>query len=141
MAIAVAALAAELAVLLDGIWRSVAYVLVLGVAGSFVANALFIGYLVVAARWGVNLNDAAAAVASPHHKGFVRLRFAPDGLLEVIPFVVERTDRDDHGLLAACERRVCYRLDPRRRLHGKGGAEPAMSMPVAPPPDPTASVD
>jgi hypothetical protein len=116
LAITIAAFAVELAGLLDGVGRGVVYALVMALAGAFAANGLLIGYLIVAARLGVNLNAAAAAVASPHHKNFVRLHLTADGELEVIPFVIERTDGDERELPARCERRRSYRLDPLRRL-------------------------
>jgi hypothetical protein len=145
LAITIAAFAVELAGLLDGVGRGVVYALVMALAGAFAANALLIGYLIVAARLGINLNAAAAAVASPHHKNFVRLHLTADGGLEVIPFVIERSDGDERELPARCERRRSYRLDPLRRLAtsapetsateelpGDGVVEPAVRVELVP---------
>jgi hypothetical protein len=110
----VAAVAMELATSLTGTGRGVVYVLMLGLLGSFVGNAILVGYLAVAGRLGFNLNEVAAAIASPHQKNFVRLRFSADGGLEVIPFTIERTDKEPDELLASCEQRASYRLVPQR---------------------------
>ena len=67
-----------------------AAVLVLPVA-SLAAGALFSLYLMVAAAYGVNVNELFAGQGITGYKCFLKLHFEADGSLTVYPVGVERT--------------------------------------------------
>lgn len=141
--LAATTVALEVAAVVHGALGSVLLVAVLVLVGAAVGNALVVGYLVVAARRGINLNAAAAAVASPHRKNFVRLRFAADGWLEVAPFTIARTDAHPGGTHPtahptgaagsvggpACVARRRYRLVPGRATSGPASARTSAGRP------------
>jgi hypothetical protein len=58
---------------------------------SVVAGLTFSAYLLVAARFNVNLNELFAGQGITDYKGFLRMRFAPDGSLTIYPIGLDRT--------------------------------------------------
>lgn len=69
-----------------------ATVLYLPVAG-LVTSQLVAGYLLLASRFGVNVNELFAAQGIANDKCFLRMRFASDGSLTIYPVAVERICR------------------------------------------------
>ncbi|GLZ47833.1 hypothetical protein Acsp06_40180 [Actinomycetospora sp. NBRC 106375] len=73
---------------LGGALAATAVVLVAGLVASVVLAAFFLAY----GRW-TNRNELFAAQSIEDHKGFLRLRIAPDGTLTVYALGVERVPR------------------------------------------------
>ena len=67
-------------------------VLAAGLAASLVMSV----FLLIAAR-GANRNELFAAQSIEDHKGFLRLRIAPDGALTVFALGVDRVPRRGGG--------------------------------------------
>ncbi|MDD7916642.1 metallophosphoesterase [Actinomycetospora callitridis] len=86
--LAVAIGATALAARLDDPLATVLLVLAAGLAASLVMSV----FLLVAAR-GANRNELFAAQSIEDHKGFLRLRIAPDGALTVFALGVDRVPR------------------------------------------------
>ncbi len=61
-----------------------------GPVAGLVASQLTAAYLLVAAIFGVNLNELFAAQGIEDAKGFLRLHFAADGSLTIYPVAVDR---------------------------------------------------
>ncbi|GAB3868899.1 hypothetical protein GCM10027610_127140 [Dactylosporangium cerinum] len=57
------------------------------------AGELFALYLLIASKFGVNLNELFAGQGITGYKGFLRLRFGTDGTLTIYPIGVDRTAR------------------------------------------------
>jgi hypothetical protein len=57
------------------------------------AGELFALYLLIASKFGVNLNELFAGQGITGYKGFLRLRFSADGTLTIYPIGVDRTGR------------------------------------------------
>jgi hypothetical protein len=74
-------------------WSLVATVVIYGVVAGLAATELVAVYLLVAARFGVNLNELFSAQGIIDSKSFLRLRFAPDGTLTIYPLGVRRSAR------------------------------------------------
>lgn len=51
-------------------------------------------YLLVASRFGINLNEVMAGQSIEDHKGFLRMRLTNDGTLTIYPVKIERTCRE-----------------------------------------------
>jgi hypothetical protein len=51
-------------------------------------------YLLVASRFGINLNEVMAGQSIEDHKGFLRLRIGPDGTLTIYPVKLDRICRE-----------------------------------------------
>jgi hypothetical protein len=51
-------------------------------------------YLLVATRFGINVNEVMAAQSIEDHKGFLRLRLTPDGTLTIYPVKVDKICRE-----------------------------------------------
>jgi hypothetical protein len=51
-------------------------------------------YLLVASRYGINLNEVMAGQSIEDHKGFLRLRIGPDGTLTIYPVKLDKVCRD-----------------------------------------------
>jgi hypothetical protein len=51
-------------------------------------------YLLIASRFGINLNELMAAQSIEDHKGFLRLHIARDGMLTIYPVKVDRVCRE-----------------------------------------------
>jgi hypothetical protein len=64
-----------------------------GVVSGLAATELFAVYLLVAARWGVNLNELFSAMGIIDSKSFLRMHFKADGTLTIYPIGVRRTSR------------------------------------------------
>ncbi|MGH3476476.1 MAG: metallophosphoesterase [Nocardioidaceae bacterium] len=62
------------------------------IAGWLAAEVLAL-WMLVASRFGVNINELFAAQSIEDYKGFLRLRIDPDGSLTVYPIGVERRVR------------------------------------------------
>ena len=111
-----------------------------------VARQLVSLYLLVAALFGVNVNELFAGQGIEDSKSFLRMRIAPDGTLTIYPIGVDRISREvagpADGLLvpaghpaAATPRRRADRPAPAARH----AAEPAV-LPTGAPPSPGAGV-
>ena len=50
-------------------------------------------YLLVASRFGINMNEVMAAQSIEDHKGFLRLHIAPDGTLTIYPVKIDKICR------------------------------------------------
>ncbi|MGK5677886.1 metallophosphoesterase [Actinoplanes sp. URMC 104] len=74
-------------------WSLVATVVLYGVVSGLAATELVAVYLLVAARFGVNLNELFSAQGIIDSKSFLRLHFAADGTLTVHPLGVRRSAR------------------------------------------------
>jgi hypothetical protein len=61
------------------------------------AGELFALYLLIAAKFDVNLNELFAGQGITGYKGFLRLHFKPDGSLTIYPLGVRRTGRHWHA--------------------------------------------
>ncbi|MFB9442529.1 popeye domain-containing protein [Dactylosporangium vinaceum] len=61
------------------------------------AGELFALYLLIAAKFDVNLNELFAGQGITGYKGFLRLHFKPDGTLTIYPLGVRRTGRHWHA--------------------------------------------
>ncbi|MEJ2885481.1 metallophosphoesterase family protein [Actinomycetospora aeridis] len=86
--VAVALAATHVATRIDTPLATVLTVVVAGVVASLVLST----FLLIAAR-GANRNELFAAQSIEDHKGFLRLRIAPDGTLTVFALGVERVPR------------------------------------------------
>src|SRR5690606_41946410 len=67
----------------------VVYLPVAGLAGSLLVAA----YLLVASRFGINLNELFAAQGIEDYKSFLRLHIARDGSLTIYPVGTDRVCR------------------------------------------------
>ncbi|GLW31065.1 metallophosphoesterase [Actinoplanes regularis] len=74
-------------------WSLIATLVVYGVVSGLAATALVAAYLLLAARFGVNLNELFSAQGIVDSKSFLRLRLTADGTLTVYPIGVRRTAR------------------------------------------------
>lgn len=75
-------------------WLVLVLILVgLPIVLGFVHSELVAGYLMVASRFGINLNELMAGQSIEDHKGFLRLRIAADGTLTLYPIVLEKVCR------------------------------------------------
>jgi len=74
-------------------WSLVAAVVLYGTVSGLAATELFAGYLLVAARLGVNVNELFSAQGIVDAKSFLRMHFAADGTLTVHPIGLRRTPR------------------------------------------------
>jgi hypothetical protein len=54
-------------------------------------------YLLVASRFGINLNEVMAGQSIEDHKGFLRLHIARDGVLTIYPVKVDEVCHDWHA--------------------------------------------
>jgi hypothetical protein len=64
---------------------------------SLAAGELFALYLLIAAKFDVNLNELFAGQGITGYKGFLRLHFTADGALTIYPIGVRRTGRHWHA--------------------------------------------
>jgi hypothetical protein len=83
-------------------WVSFLVILVgLPVVLGFVHSEVVAVYLMVASRFGINLNELMAGQSIEDHKGFLRIQVAADGTLRIYPVKLERVCRrwtaDPHG--------------------------------------------
>jgi hypothetical protein len=81
--------------LTDG-WSDAATVAAVAVAAliaGFLAAEVIALWMLVATRFGVNINELFAAQSIEDYKGFLRLRIDPDGSLTVYPIGIERRVR------------------------------------------------
>lgn len=74
-------------------WSLVAAVVLYGTISGLAATELFAGYLLVAARFSVNVNELFSAQGIIDAKSFLRLHFAGDGTLTVHAVGLSRTPR------------------------------------------------
>ncbi|WP_235925952.1 metallophosphoesterase family protein [Actinokineospora pegani] len=75
-------------------WATLAIVLVgTPVVIGFLDAELVALYLMVASRFGINLNEVMAGQSIEHYKGFLRLRISADGDLTVHPVGLDRVGR------------------------------------------------
>ncbi|PZG12420.1 metallophosphoesterase, partial [Micromonospora craterilacus] len=61
---------------------------------GLLASQLVAAYLLVASKFGVNVNELFAGQGIEDAKGFVRLRIDPDGTLTLYPIAIDRVARD-----------------------------------------------
>ena len=74
-------------------WSLVATLVIYGAVSGLAATELVAVYLLVAARFGVNLNELFSAQGIIDSKSFLRLHFAADGTLTIYPLGVRRSAR------------------------------------------------
>jgi hypothetical protein len=74
-------------------WSLVVTLVVYGPASGLAATELVAIYLLLAARFGVNLNELFSAQGIIDSKSFLRLHFAADGTLTIYPLGVRRSAR------------------------------------------------
>ncbi|GLZ43031.1 metallophosphoesterase [Actinokineospora sp. NBRC 105648] len=76
-------------------WATLVIVLVgTPLAIGFLDSELVAGYLRLASRAGINLNEVMAGQSIEDHKGFLRLRLAADGDLTIFPVCVDTVCAD-----------------------------------------------
>jgi hypothetical protein len=81
--------------LTDG-WSDAAVVVTVAIASviaGYLAAEVLALWLLVAGRYGVNVNELFAAQSIEDYKGFLRLRIGDDGSLTVFPVAVDRVCR------------------------------------------------
>jgi hypothetical protein len=61
---------------------------------GFVDAEVVAVYLLVASRYGINLNEVFAGQSIEDHKGFLRMHIGADGALTIYPVKVNRVCRD-----------------------------------------------
>jgi len=77
----------------SGGWFGLGVVVLVGVVGGLVGCEVMGLYLLVADRFGLNLNELFAAQRNRDWKNFLRIHVGPDGALTVYPVGVDRTPR------------------------------------------------
>ncbi|WP_084037347.1 hypothetical protein [Haloechinothrix halophila] len=85
---------------------------------GFAHSELVAAYLVIASRFGINLNEVMAGQSIEDHKGFLRLHIATDGTLTIHPIAISQVCRT-------------WRADP------DGAPSDPLLRPVGVPPAPT----
>jgi hypothetical protein len=74
-------------------WSLIVTLVVYGVLSGLAATELVAVYLLVAARFGVNLNELFSASGIIDSKSFLRMHIAADGTLTLYPIGVRRSSR------------------------------------------------
>jgi hypothetical protein len=74
-------------------WSLIVTLVVYGVVSGLAATELVAVYLLVAARFGVNLNELFSASGIIDSKSFLRMHIAADGTLTLYPIGIRRSSR------------------------------------------------
>ena len=74
-------------------WPLAAAAVLYGPVAGYLGSLLVSLYLLVASRFGVNVNELFAGQGIEHGKSFLRLHVAADGTLTIYPMAVDRICR------------------------------------------------